>query len=210
MTRSLGTDLSNEVTQHVLAPIFLCEFFFDSGTVRFWNGIGAITIDGVEYTGSGNLLSVSQVVETQDLQANGLQFILTGLPSGLVSLALSEEYSGRECRLHFACMYTSPVFVGEFTDEFTDEFTSEATGTLVGDKYTIFSGFMDVMEIQDSGETATITLSAENRLIELKKPKVSRYTPEEQKRRYPGDKGLDFIPQLQDKEITWGRATPSR
>ncbi len=210
MTRDLGTALASEVQEPEIAPIFLAEFLFDTAPIRFWNGYGTITINGNEYTGSGNLLSVSQVVETQDLQANGMQFTLSGMPTSLISLALSENYSGRSCNLYFACVYTDQQWDGVFTDEFTDEFTTDLSGALVGDPYLIFSGLMDTMEIADSGETATITLSAENRMVDLKKSKVSRYTPEEQKRRYPGDKGLDFIPQLQDKELTWGRATPAR
>ena len=36
-------------------------------------------------------------------------------------------------------------------------------------------------------------------------PRVRRYTLEDQKLNFPNDKGLEFIPSLQNKDITWGR-----
>ena len=47
-------------------------------------------------------------------------------------------------------------------------------------------------------------LRTRNRLIDLEKPNESRYTSEEQKRLFSGDLGLDFVTDLQDKDINWG------
>jgi len=70
--------------------------------------------------------------------------------------------------------------------------------------YTFFSGLMDKMTIQDSGETTNITLNCENYLVRLEQQKIRRYTPEDQKLEYPNDKGLDFVAAIQEKEIAWG------
>lgn len=190
MTRALNTDLKDEVIKPRLAPIFLTEFLFDSQTLRFWNGIGNLTWNGNIFTGAATLIGASEISETQDTQAQGIRFTLNGLPTTLVSLALQENYTGRVAILYFACL--------------------DENNQLVGEPYPIFSGKMDVMEIEDSGETASITLSVESKMLELKKAKVSRFTSEDQKRRYPDDKGFDFVPSLQDKEIVWGKATPAR
>jgi hypothetical protein len=48
-------------------------------------------------------------------------------------------------------------------------------------------------------------LTAESRLIDLERSRERRYTSEDQKIDYPNDKGLEFIADLQDKEIVWGR-----
>jgi hypothetical protein len=64
---------------------------------------------------------------------------------------------------------------------------------------------MDTMGIEDSGDTANIGLTAESRLIDLERSRERRYTSEDQKIDYPNDKGLEFIADLQDKEIVWGR-----
>jgi len=186
--RDLDPDLEDEFLKSALSPIFMVEGFFDGGTLRFWSGTGNLVWDSETFVGSGTLLSVSEVSETQNTEAQGVQFTLTGIPSSILAIALLEPYQGREIKL----------YIGALDDDFA----------LVGEPYELFSGFMDVMEFQENGDSATITLSAEHHLIELKKVKVSRYTPEDQKRKYPGDKGLDFVPSLQDKEIIWGRKSP--
>ena len=69
-----------------------------------------------------------------------------------------------------------------------------------------FSGYMDQMNIQENPDTSTIELTVENKLIDLERPRVARYTSAYQKSVYPGDLGMDFIEDLQDKEIIWGRS----
>lgn len=183
--RNIDSDLLDELQAVASRPIFLCEFFFDTAPLRFWSGIGNLTWNGNVFTGSGNLLGFSEIEETQETEAPGMTFTLSGLPLNILSLAYNEMYSGRSCTLYIAAVDENDV--------------------LVGDPYPAFSGFMDVMEIAESGTTCDITLSVENELIELEKVKVFRYTPEDQKRKYPDDTAFDNVPSLQDKEITWGR-----
>ena len=76
--------------------------------------------------------------------------------------------------------------------------------SIIADPYKIFSGRMDIMEITDSGNDSSIVLNAENNLIDLKENRERRYTPEDQKRYFTGDLGLDFVPNIQEIEILWG------
>jgi hypothetical protein len=66
---------------------------------------------------------------------------------------------------------------------------------------------MDVMNIQEGAETCLITLKLESRLITFEKASNRMYTLEDQKVDFPNDIGFEFIPDLQDKEITWGKKT---
>ena len=183
MSRDLEADLITEIEAPVLSPILLSEFLFDGGAVRFWNGLGELTAFGNIYTGTGNLLSISEYEETEDLQAQGISFTLSGIPSNILSIALQEPYQGRECNLYIGALDSSNV--------------------LVSDPYCIFSGFMDVMEITEAGEICSIQVNAENKMVILNRKKDRRYTPEDQKVDYSADLGLDFVPLLQDKEIIW-------
>jgi hypothetical protein len=70
----------------------------------------------------------------------------------------------------------------------------------------LFSGYMDQMNIEEAGDTATIEMAVENKLIDLERARVARFTSGYQKSVYPGDLGCDFIEDLQDKKISWGRA----
>jgi hypothetical protein len=74
----------------------------------------------------------------------------------------------------------------------------------VADPYLVFDGRMDVMTIEDAGETANISLSAESRLIDLERARVRRYTNNDQQNQFAGDTSLRFVADLQDKEIAWG------
>jgi len=64
---------------------------------------------------------------------------------------------------------------------------------------------MDVMTITDSGESSTISLTIESRLVELERVRPFRYTDNSQKLRHPTDDFFSFVPALQDREIAWGR-----
>ena len=65
---------------------------------------------------------------------------------------------------------------------------------------------MDQMNIDEGPNTSTITLTVESKLVALERPAGTRYTSAYQKSVYPGDLGMDFIEDLQDKEIIWGRS----
>jgi hypothetical protein len=69
----------------------------------------------------------------------------------------------------------------------------------------VFAGELDQMNIEEASETCTISVTAENVLIKLERPVVRRFTNEDQKSRFPDDKGLEYVASLQDKEIFWGR-----
>ena len=71
---------------------------------------------------------------------------------------------------------------------------------------------MDVMSINDDGQEASIIMSAENRLVDFRRPREVRYTHEEQQNLYPpgpgtpGDLGLEFVNAIQEKQVYWGNA----
>jgi hypothetical protein len=60
------------------------------------------------------------------------------------------------------------------------------------------------MNIDEGPETSTIVTSVESRLIDLEKPRNRRYTAENQKQRFAGDKAFDFVESLQNQRLQWG------
>ena len=64
---------------------------------------------------------------------------------------------------------------------------------------------MNQMNIEEGPDTSTIQLSVENKLVDLERPRVARYTSAYQKDKFNGDLGLDFVESLQDQKLTWGR-----
>lgn len=76
---------------------------------------------------------------------------------------------------------------------------------MIDDPILMFEGKLDVPSIQEGGDTSTITLSYESRLIDLQRSRESRYTNEDQQRAFAGDLGCEFVASLQEKQITWGK-----
>ena len=186
MARSLPSALSAEINATELKPFYAVEFSFDSGTVRFWTGIGNITANSETWFGAGSVLAISDSAEGIDLSANGLTITLSGLESNIVAVALTENYRGRTCKVYMGAL--------------------DATNQPVSDLYQVFAGRMDTMSIQEDGTTATIAITVENVLIDLERARTRRYTDEEQKKRFPNDKSLETVAALQDRQISWGRA----
>lgn len=184
MTRSLGTDFTNALSADELRPFFAVELDFSSDPVRLWGGYGDITIGGETYIGSADFMRISETEETAEIKATGINITLSGLPTSLISAALTEDYQGRDITLYF----------GTLADD----------GTINDTPYVLFKGRMDVMNIQEDGDQATINITGENRLIDLEVARERRYTSEDQKIDYPADKGLEFVADLQAKELVWG------
>ena len=70
---------------------------------------------------------------------------------------------------------------------------------------TLFVGYMDQMNIDEGPDTCTISISVESKLIDLERPRVNRYTSASHKAKWPADLAFDFIPDLQDRPLSWGR-----
>jgi hypothetical protein len=177
--------MESAVEADLVRPIVLVTCAFDSGDLNLWNGIGNLTVNSVDYVGAGTLLDIGEIAESAELQANGIVVTLSGITDPLLSKARDEDYQGRELTVKLGAM--------------------DATNAVITSPVIVFSGFMDVMTINDSAETATIQVSVENRLIEFERTRVRRYTAEDQKIDYPTDKGLEFVAEMAEKEIIWGR-----
>tara|TARA_Y100001937_G_scaffold81921_1_gene110818 strand:+ start:21 stop:617 length:597 start_codon:yes stop_codon:yes gene_type:complete len=195
MARTNIGNILSKLDDAEVSPFYAVELFFDTETLRVWTGFGDITVNSGgnnTYNGLGEVLSISDVQESQDISAKGVNLTLSGIPSNLLVHALSSPYQGRLCNIHFGFIdWSSP---------------SNQAGILV------FTGYMDTMLIDEGAETSTITTSIESRLIDLERPRTRRYTSESQKKRNTtalptnttGDLAFDFVESLQNQRLQWG------
>mgnify|MGYP000459732579 FL=1 len=186
MSRSLTSAMQSAVTADLVRPIILVQCAFDSGNLNLWNGVGNLTVSSVDYVGAGTLLAIGEIAETSELQANGITVTLSGITDPLLAKARDEDYQGRELKVLLGAM--------------------DASNGVISTPVNVFSGFMDTMVINDSSETATIQIAVENRLIGFERTRVRRYTAEDQLIDFPNDKGLEFVADMAEKEIVWGRS----
>jgi hypothetical protein len=209
MSRSLDPTTVDNINKDVVRPFNAIEFKFDGDNVlRLWTGIGTLTLDdGTEWVGSGALLSISDIEETSEMSVRGATVSLSGIPSEVISLALSEPYQGRVCNIYFGTFTEEGSLLKEDSDFILLQDGSKILVDIGSKGFNeIFSGYMDQMNIEESADTATIEVTVENKLVDLERARVARYTSGYQKSIYPNDLGLDFVESLQDKQLPWGRS----
>jgi hypothetical protein len=205
MSRDIAPLVVEELSKPLLEPFFTVELDFDSSPLYMWTGYGNLTIGDKTYLGAGQVLNISSVSETTEMEAKGATITVSGIPSSFLSLALQEPYQGRECRIFFAIVVNEELLLesgGLMLTEAGDIILTEASGIKLTE---IFSGELDQMNIEENADTSVISVTAENVLIKLERPVVRRFTNEDQKSRFPDDKGLEYVAGLQDKDILWGR-----
>lgn len=186
MSRTISSALVAELQQEAKEVIGLAKFEFDEGDVGYWTGLGTLTYDGLDYVGTGQLLSMTNITESASIKATGMQFRLSGLPSAILSLSDSSDYQNRPATLYIAAIDIN-------------------ARTLVGTPLKILAGRMDTMDQEESGESAALVLSIENILVTLETPNVRRYTPEDQLIEYAGDEFFNDVNTIQNLQIVWGR-----
>ena len=180
MTRSTPVSLLTALAQPEVYPFYAVEMLFDSAPVRFWTGYGDRTIGVDTYIGTGNLLNISGLEEVNDLSSKRITLQLSGVPVDLISLAIQEPYKNRPAKVYFG--------------------TTDTTTPIE-----VFSGRMDVMDIEDSGDTSTITLTVESKLVRLEKSSNWRYTEGSHQSRHGADTFFSYVADLQDRDVLWGR-----
>lgn len=184
----------------------LLELQFASGTMRIsnenvplidgqwgetWQGYGGLVSASSVSGGSGSLapmmdysLGIPYEVMTEDeryAQGAGLMPRLIGNPS---------EYRNRKAILR---------------EQYVDDDNRDEHGrpTAIGYPVAIHSGLMDMPRASFSLNGAVLTMSVEGVLIRAGAPVFGHYTHRDQQRRYSGDKGLRYVPEVVDTSPTW-------
>lgn len=195
MSRTLG-DIADHLQDGSLNPFFAIELMFDTEEITYngqtiqseplymWTGYGDLDVDGKTYIGAGNFLYVSDITETADVRAAGASVTLTGIDQSILALAISQPYQGRLCNIKLGLLDDNGIVI---------------------DMLTLFVGYMDQMNIEEGADNCTIQMTVESKLIDLERPRTFRYTAENQKARFENDLAFDFIPELIDKPLLWGR-----
>lgn len=183
MTRGLSANHTTEVSKQVVRPAVLVKID-STPAVNVWSGAGSITVDGTTYTGVGEFGNIDVINETSEVEAPALSLTLSGIPSANLVLAFDDTEQGAAVTVYLV-------------------FFDEAGALVDSTPITAYRGYVETFDIVSDGKTATVRVNTNNLLSKLFGNNISRYTHEEQQRRYPGDMGLQHITTIQDKEFTW-------
>lgn len=182
--RSLTTAAKNAFSQLNFPALLLVELDFADGVVRLTNAGYTFTWGGHDWLGIGTLGSIEAISEGSGLEMYGCQLTLNGIPPEIISEAFSQNYQGR----------AATIWLAPLTAEYA----------FIADPVVVFKGRMDTMDIA-LGETATITLAVESRLVDWDRPRIRRYNDEDQRSEFPNDRGFRYVDQMVTKDLKWGR-----
>lgn len=185
MTRTLTAGAETASLASHVRPVVLVRIELTSETLRLTSADRTITFASADYLGVGDFGKITPFGEPTDLSVDGVALELSGVPSDYITIATGENVQGRPVYL----------YLGFLNDSYA----------LIADPVLIFRGRLDTMEVT-LGETATVTVRAENRFADWDRPRIRRYTDQDQRARFPTDKGLEFVAQTTEREIVWGRA----
>jgi hypothetical protein len=146
--------------------------------------------DSIDWNGhtwiGGKALGVDEISE-QSGEVVGLRYSLSGVPSDMISIALSEPIKGKAAIAYLAIMYPDTQ--------------------AIADVFQIWSGTLDQMPVTEQDESATVSVSAEHLGISFARPKGIMYSDAEQQRLYPGDRCLEFLASQAQHQDVWPAAS---
>lgn len=143
-----------------------------------------ITWSGFDFIG-GRQTSIAPIRD-QGGSVAGLSFTLSGIPTALLAIALSEPIQGKTVTVWDALM-------------------DPDTQALL-DVVQVWRGTLDVMPISVGPALSSITVQAEHRGITFARPRGIKYVDSDQQALYPGDRCLEFITAQSSHQDTWPAA----
>lgn len=154
-------------------PAWLAKIEFESGFLYVWTGMSDLNWDGHIWTPVGGNGLVAGVPETDEIRAEGVRLELSGIPSANLALAIGSVRQGKTATVYLA-----------FLDD---------AGAIIGVPIESFTGRVDAPQIDDSGDTASISIAVESDMILLRRRRTRRYTNRDQKMDFSADNGFEHV-----------------
>ncbi len=167
----------------VVRPVLFVEMLFDSAPVRLHSALGPYQLNGNTYKGAGGMGSIEAFEESIDSSGYSLQMQISGLDAETVAASLTEDYYGRECRIH----------LGFF----------DANNTEVATPDEWFFGFIDAMD-GSMGESNVIEVTCEHEAAIGERDSRLRFNDADQQAEFPGDLGFEYTSDAAKATFQWG------
>lgn len=183
MTRFASNTNETEAAKKNLTMVVLAKLEFSSGALYVHDGIGSLSFGGDTYVGVGSFGGIESSDEQIELVAKPITLSLSGVDSSIVSSAMTEDYQNKPVTIYLGFLNDSNAFV--------------ATPEIV------WEGRMNQMQVSISKGTGSIKLSCEYRL--RREPIIARFSDQDQKLAFPGDRFFDLLPTIANYAGKWGQ-----
>lgn len=198
--RKLTTAALTALQSSSLKLAIFVEMHFKSSIARVWSGVGPVTWNSQTWLGVGNLGSVSTIEDGNTVEARGISLTVSGLPT----LTPDGE------RINwFLADALQDIQVGLPAMVWIGLWDNGSPPALIDDVISAWVGRIDQPTIEVGGQSVTITLACENRLLDMNVPCDRRYTHSDQQISHPGDLGFSFVNSIQEITLYWGRTPVS-
>lgn len=169
----------------------LMEMRFASRTERLWNGVGTITVAGVEWRGLGRFGAIDGLPQTRSITADKVTFTLSGVSEDIQAIAANARADVKDRMVL--------VWFQLFGEDWQP----------VGPRIPAWWGLMQRVRMlrekgsdEHAGERA-VAVEAENPYAGRARPASGRFTDRDQQARFPGDKFCRFVARQARKRTTW-------
>ena len=183
MSRIISATNATEADKPAIVVVVMADLDFASGMLRLHDGSGSISSGGNTYLGAGQLAGLDVIDENIDIVARGIKLTLSGVDSVTIVPAMTEVYQNRDVTLYLG-------------------FVNSATGALLDTPETIWEGRMNQMTFNIDKGSAVIELTCEHRL--RREPRIARYTDEDQRQAFSGDRFFDLTYAIPGFMSKWG------
>jgi hypothetical protein len=171
------------LVSNTIRPGFLAVLTFRTATEYVWSGLGNLVYAGNTYKGVGSLGRIGSISEATEVRAIGTTVTLSAIDPTLLSECLNDIQLGAPAKIYFALF--------------------DAALNIIGAPYPLFVGTVDQPVIQIGIDQMAITLKLENKLANLQRANMRRYTAADQRIRHPNDTAFNWVEILNDLALKW-------
>jgi len=183
--KTLTTTVDNLLRGSSLRGCLLVELTLPAATERLWSGIGTLTWNGNDFVGIGKLGRIVGAGETAEVRTTETSYQMNGI---IDSVALN-DFISNPVRNGIAKAWL--VFLDDNEQVIPNPILIDET-------------ILDTASVHyaASGE-ATLTLRGTSAVFDFRRPRGRNLTNEQLQADYPGDTGLDRIPGLANRGVSW-------
>jgi hypothetical protein len=185
MSRTINASTLAALNADNLRYIYLVDIQLDGGDLSFNTSLTNYTYNSKSFIGTGNLGQVGSIKESSNLDPDRCQITLSGIDTVLLAAILAENYVNRPAFVYIALL--------------------DDSNQIIGEPFVHFPGVVGALAVS-YGSTAVINIELNDSLVLWARPKIKRYTNQQQQSKHPGDKGLEFVEQIADKDVIWPTA----
>lgn len=186
--RGATSAVLTEIANPQIRQAHLFTGVWPDGTVYYTDLPFNITVDGDVYLALGNLLAYDAIEESATLDVGGVDITFAGSDATILALVDGQNLSGRKTTIKRIWL--------------------DSSNALIADPITIFQGKSDEVNyeevVEHGGESySAIKIRCKNQFADFERVSGRRTNDVEQKRYFPGDRGMEFVADLVAKVVQW-------